>query len=170
MNQWKADGYRVFAEDEAIVCFNPSRRKVWAPKGSKPIQLVNGSHSNVCFFGAASDEKNHCCTAKWINDGSFIRFTKYLLRMYRKIVLIVDRATWHIKSKKVKRFVKGCRDNLILWPLPKRLPELNPMEHGWKSSRKNVTYKLFKDRKEMGQAVKSHIRREFRINLARFWG
>lgn len=160
----------MFAEDEAIVSFNPSRRKLWAPKGSTPIQLVNGSHSNVCFFGAASDGKNHCCTAEWINENSFIRFAKYLLRLYRKIVLIVDRATWHIKSKKVKRFVKGCNGNLIMWFLPKKLPELNPQEQGWKSARMNVTYKLFKDRKSLGWAVKSHIRREFRINLAEFWG
>ncbi len=112
-------------------------------KGSKPILLVNGSHQNVCFFGAVSDEKRHCCTAEWINEDSFIKFLKYLLKMYGKIVVIADRATHHFKSLKVKNFIKKLKGKIILWPLPKRLPELNPMEPGWKSARKNVTYKLF---------------------------
>jgi transposase len=133
------------------------------------VQLVNGSHSNVCFFGAVSDDKTHCCTAKWINEDSFMGFARYLLRLYEKVVLIVDRARWHLKSGKVKRLVKALRGRLILWPLPKRLPELNPMEPGWRSARQNVTWKMFPDRKSLGWAVKSHIRSEFRINLAKFW-
>ena len=166
---WKSEGYKVFAEDEAIISMNPSRRRAWAPKGSRPIQLVNGSHQNVRFFGATSGEKNHCCTADWINEDSFIRFANYLLRLYGKVVLIADQATHHFKSGKVKKFVKDCNGNLVLWPLPKKLPELNPQEQGWKSARINVTYKLFGDKKSLGWAVKSHIRWGFKINLAEFW-
>lgn len=133
------------------------------------MQHVNGSHSNVCFFGAVSDGKSHCCTAEWINADSFIGFVKYLKKLYRKLVLVVDRANHHLKSNKVKKFVKGCGGSLILWELPKRLPELNPMEEGWKSSRTNVTYKLFESKDKMAQAVKNHIRREFKVDLFRFW-
>ena len=142
---------------------------MWAPKGTKPIQLVNGSHSNVCFFGAVSDDKSHCCTAEWINEDSFIRFAKYILKLYGKVAMIVDKARHHLHSNKVKKFVKDCGGRLILWELPKKLPELNPMEQGWKSARMNVTYKLFKNRKSLGWAVKSHIRREFKVDLFRFW-
>jgi transposase len=78
--------------------------------------------------------------------------------MYGKIVVIADRATHHFKSLKVKNFIKKLKDKIILWPLPKRLPELNPMEPGWKSARKNVTYKLFDSKKTLGWAVKRHIR------------
>ena len=159
----------MFAEDEAIISLNSTSRKLWAPKGSKPIQPVTGSHKNVCFFGSASDEINYCRTADWINEDSFIRFAKYLLRLHGKVVLIVDRATHHVKSKKVKMFVKKCKDNLIIWPIPKRLPELNPMEQGWKSSRENITYKLFENKKKLGHAINKHIIKEFKINLAKFW-
>jgi transposase len=159
----------VFSEDEAIISLNPTSRKLWAPSGSKPIQPVTGSHKNVCFFGAASDEINYCRTVDWINEDSFIRFAKYLLRLHGKVVLIVDRATHHVKSNKVKMFVKKCKGNLIIWPIPKRLPELNPMEQGWKSSRENITYKLFETKKKLGHAVKKHITKEFKINLAKFW-
>lgn len=169
MKKWKSKGYSVFAEDESTMSLNPSRRKLWAPKGSKPIQPVNGSHQNECFFGAVSDEKCYCCTADWINEDSFIGFTKYLLRKYGKMVFVLDRATHHMKSMKVKNFVRECNGNLILWPLPKRLPELNPMEQGWKSARMNVTYKLFENRDEMSWAVKNHPRRNFKMNLAKLW-
>ncbi len=159
----------MFAEDEAIISLNPTSRKLWAPKGSKPIQSVTGSHKNVYFFGAVSDEINYCRTAVWINEDSFIRFAKYLLRLHGKVVLIVDRATHHVKSIKVRMFVKKCNGNLITWPIPKRLPELNPMEQGWKSSRENITYRLFENKKKLDYAVKKHIIKEFKINLARFW-
>jgi len=148
---------------------NPNCRKLWAPKGSKPILLVNGSHKNVCFFGVVSDEINHCCTKDWINEDNFIGFLKYLLKRHKKFVMLADQATHHFKSQKVRDFVKRCDGRIILWKLPKRLPELNPMEWGWKSSRKNVTYKLFDNGKRMGWAVKSHIRYEFKMNVANFW-
>jgi len=67
-------------------------------------------------------------------------------------------------------FVKKHKGNLILWLLPKKLPELNPMEPGWKSSKKNVTYKLFKNKKQLGSAVKMHIQHEFKMVFAKFWG
>lgn len=159
----------MFAEDEAIISMNPTSRKLWAPKGSKPIQYVSGSHQNVYFFGAVSDDISYCSTADWINEDTFIKFLKYLLKRYEKAVAIVDRATYHVKSKKVKMFIKKRKGNLIIWLLPKRLPELNPMEPGWKSARKNVTYKLFKNKKKLGYAVKRHIQREFKMNLAKFW-
>ncbi len=166
---WKNEGYVVFAEDEAIISLNPNSRKLWAPKGSKPIQPVTGNHKNVCFFGAVSDEINYCRTAVWIDEDSFIRFATYLLRLYGKVVLLVDRATHHVKSNKVKMLVKKHRGDLIIWPLPKKLPEVSPMEQGWKSARKNITYKLFENEKKLGYAVKKHITKEFKINLAKFW-
>lgn len=148
---------------------NPNCRKLWAPKGSKPIMLVNGSHKNVCFFGVVSDEGNHCCTREWINEDSFIWFLKYIKKHHEKFVMLADRATHHFKSKKVMDFVKQNEGRIVLWPFPKRLPELNPMEMGWKSSRKNVTYKLFDNAKRMASAVKNHVRCEFKVNLAKFW-
>ncbi len=119
----------MLAEDEAIISLNHTNRKLWAPKGSKPIQPVTGSHKNVYSFGAVSDEINQCRIAIWINEDSFIWFAKYLLRLHEKVVLIVDRATHHIKSNKVKMLVKKHKDNLIIWSLPKRLPEVSANVH-----------------------------------------
>lgn len=153
-----------------MISFNPSARKLWAPKGSKPIQLVNGSHENVCFFGAVSDHSAHCVTTDWINQDSFIEFLIYMLQRYCRIVLVVDRAAHHLHSEKVRRFIKEYGKDLILWQLPRKLPELNPQEQGWRSARKNVTYKLFEMKKDMGLAVTKHLVSNFRINLANFWG
>jgi len=167
---WKSEGYRVFAQDEAIVSLNPCKRRLWTEKGSRPVQLVNGSHKNACFFGAVSDIDSHCWEAEWIDEDSFIEFALYLMEQYEKVALITDRATHHFKSEKVKRLVKELDGSLILWPLPRRLPELNPMEQGWKSARQNVTWKLFHDSRDLVNAVKSHITCEFRMDLFKFWG
>ena len=167
---WRSEGYKIFAEDEAMVSFNPSPRKLWAPKGSKPIQLVNGSHENVCFFGAVSDTVAYCEPTDWINQDSFIEFLIHMLKWHRKLVLVVDRASHHLHSEKVRRFVKDYGKNLILWELPRKLPELNPQEQGWKSARSDVTYKLFEAKKDMAFAIKGHLEQNFRVNLANFWG
>ncbi len=47
-----------------------------------------------------SDNINYCSTADWINENTFIEFLKNLLKRYIKAVAIVDRATYHVKSKK----------------------------------------------------------------------
>lgn len=133
------------------------------------MQLVSGSHKNACFFGAVSEVEGHCWQAEWIDEDSFIEFALYLLERHKKVVLIADRATHHFKSEKVKRFVKELDSSLVLWPLPRRLPELNPMEQGWKSARQHVTWKLFPDKQSLVQAVKSHITCEFRMDLFKFW-
>ena len=152
-----------------MISFSPFPRKLWAPRGSKPIQLVNGSHENVCFFGAVSEDAAYCSITDWINQDSFIEFLIGMLQQYKKLVLIVDRATHHLRSKKVRMFVKEYGDDLILWQLPKRLPELNPQEQGWRSARKDVTWKLFGLKEDMGLAVKTHLENNFRRDLFNFW-
>ncbi len=152
-----------------MVSFNPSKRKLWTARGSKPLQLVNGSHKNVCFFGAVSESESHCLEAEWINGDSFIEFVLHLLELHEKVALVADHAAHHFRSEKVKRLVKELDGSLILCPLPKRLPELNPMEQGWRSARQNITWKLFPDRQSLSQAVMEHITGGFRIDLFRFW-
>jgi len=152
-----------------MISFNPTPRKLWAPKGSKPIQLVNGSHENVCFFGAVSNDKAHCQTTDWINQDSFIEFLICMMQRYRKLALVVDRASHHLHSKKVRVFVKELKGDLILWQLPRKLPELNPQEQGWRSARKDVTYKLFPLKMDMGYAITKHLEKNFRIDLFNFW-
>ena len=36
-------------------------------------------------------------------------------------------------------------------------------------SRENITYRLFENQKKLGYAVKKHIIKEFKINLAKSW-
>lgn len=152
---------------------NPTPTKLWAPKGSKPVQLVNGKErgksNRICFFGVSSDDENHCCTADVINSDTFISSVRYLFRFHEKIALILDPAPSHTSKKTIKFFERN-KHRLIVEFLPPKSPELNPQEQGWKSARKNVTYRLFNEKKSLGWAVKSHIRMEFKVNLNGFWG
>lgn len=163
----------MFAQDEAIMVLNPSPTKLWAPKGSKSRQLVNGKErgekNRICFFGVSSNDENHCCTDNVINSETFIKSVRYLFRFHEKIALVIDPAPSHT-SKKTMSYFERNKQRLIVEFLPPKSPELNPQEPDWKSVRKNVTYKLFKDKKSLGWAVKSHIRRDFSVNLNRFWG
>jgi transposase len=67
-----------------------------------------------------------------VNSDVFIRFLCRLFAHHRrrKLVLIVDRSTYH-RSRKTQAFVAAHADRLRLEYLPANAPELNPDEHVW---------------------------------------
>ncbi|HKV43371.1 MAG TPA: transposase [bacterium] len=67
-----------------------------------------------------------------VNSTIFIRFLRKLLAHHRrrKIVLIVDRSTYH-RSRVTRGFVAAHRARLRLEYLPANAPDLNPDEHVW---------------------------------------
>lgn len=59
-------------------------------------------------------------------------------RRFGKIILILDSAPWHRKSKKVQRYLHKHRSKIkIIW-LPKGCPEMNPVEECWRQAKKEV--------------------------------
>lgn len=165
----------IFAEDEAFMYLQPTPTKLWAPRGSRPTQLVNGKErgkkNRLCLFGACSNECVHTCTAESVNSETFRRFVRYLHRTHknRKLALVLDRGTHHISGKIEKLFEENS-DWLETELTPPKLPKLNPQEHGWRYARKNVTYKLFEDKKILGRAVQWGLYKGFKPDLFRFWG
>jgi len=100
----------VVVEDESIFIYDVKVRKVWAIKGSRPRILATGSHRKMCWFGALAEDGTqifrHYENAD--SDG-FLDFMKHLLRKYPKIVLFIDKATYHKKEKRVKKYFRQNR-------------------------------------------------------------
>lgn len=165
----------MFAEDEAFIHMQPTPVKLWAPRGSKPLQTVNGRErgekNRVCLFGASSNECVHTCAAESVNSGTFKRFVLYLHRTHedRPLALVLDGGTHHT-SKKTERFFERNGDWLDVEFIPPKLPELNPQEPAWKYARKNVTYRMFNTKGRLARAVQWGIYKGYRPNLTSFWG
>lgn len=148
-------GYRVFFEDESIAHMGPTVKKGWYRKGSKPVQLVNGSKKKTTMFGAVSGSEKILMYAHAANLKNFKKFLKMLSKKVGRCILVLDRAAWH-RSKKAIRCAE--RLGILLYFLPSYSPELNPIEQLWKWIKLNVTYRLHLDMDDLKCAIRRFVK------------
>ena len=159
-------GYRVFFEDESIARLDPVIKKGWFRKGSKPIQLVNGSKKKVTMFGAVSGLQKILMYADKSNLKNFKKFLKKLSKKVGLCVLVLDNASWH-KSKKAIRYAEKL--GIVLYFLPPYSPELNPIEQLWKWIKLNITYRLYLDMDDVKCAIRRFVKGcDFYVNMDHF--
>ena len=73
-----------------------------------------------------------------LNAGEFLKVLSKFLHKFKKAILILDKAPWHKKSKKVQRYLKKHRRELkIIW-FPTGCPEMNPVEECWRQTKEEV--------------------------------
>lgn len=73
-----------------------------------------------------------------LNAEEFLRVLSKFLHKFKKAILILDKAPWHKKSKKVQRYLKKHRRGLkIIW-FPTGCPEMNPVEECWNLAKDEV--------------------------------
>jgi transposase len=73
-----------------------------------------------------------------LNAEEFLKVLSKFLHKFKKVILILDKAPWHKKSKKVQRYLKNHRRELkIIW-FPTGCPEMNPVEECWRQTKKEV--------------------------------
>ena len=83
-------GYKILFEDESIARLDPTIKKGWFRKGSKPVQLVNGLKKNVTMFGAVCGLKKILMYADRANLKNFLKFLKKLSNLMKYC--------WSVKS------------------------------------------------------------------------
>ena len=159
-------GYPIFFEDESIARMDPTVKKDWFRKGSKPIQLVNGSKKKVTMFGAVSGLEKILMYADKSNLKNFKKFLKKLSIKVGRCILVLDNASWH-KSKKAIKYAEKL--GIILYFLPPYSPELNPIEQLWKWIKLNVTYRLHFDMDDLKCAVKRFVKGcDYYVDMGQF--
>lgn len=160
----------LLTEDESIFKLNPIAGRTWSEKGTKPLLIVSGSKEKIFLFGALDQFGNlQHRRANKQNSDSFIAFLRMLLRIYPKIILVIDRAPWHM-SRKTKMFLECYKDRIAIIYLPRYNPESNPTEECWKQIRANVTTNtLFNSKEEMQKRISEFIgKNNFNINLCNY--
>lgn len=98
-------------------------------KGREYRRLVTGSHKKVHAYGFLSENGKKMFTLrKNMNAEEFIKVLSKFLYKFKRAILILDKAPWHKKSNKVKKYLKEHRRELkIIW-FPSGCPEMNPVE------------------------------------------
>ena len=122
----------MFATDEHRLGLKPVLRRVWAPKGQRPIAL--GHHRYKWLYVTAFVQPTSGEVFWYISNGVSKPFFAGLLALFareagagrdRIIVLGLDSAGWHTEPNLV------VPEGLRLAYLPPYSPELQPAEHLW---------------------------------------
>lgn len=131
----------MLAGDEAHVWAQSAPYAVWAPVGQTPVLTVSPQRDRVVFYGALNlrSGHEHAIMTDKMNQRTTATFLEYLLALYpdRRILLLVDRASWH-QGKPVEALL-AQHPRLELFYLPTACPDLNPQEHVWAAVRRLVT-------------------------------
>lgn len=164
-------GWIVVVEDESIFTYEVKIRAVWAIKGSKPRILTTGAHRNVAVFGSlAEDGRQLFRQYKSANSDAFLDYLKILLRKYSKIILFIDKATYHRKEKRVKKFFRKNKHRIRIRWFPSGFPEANPLEECWNQGKNIVQGSHFYNAfDEFHKTVSTFYRtRRFKLDLYKY--
>ena len=122
----------VWATDEHRIGLKPILRRVWAPKGQRPIAL--GHHRYKWLYVTAFVQPTSGETFWYVSNGVSKPFFAALLALFareagagreRMIVLGLDSAGWHTAPN------LAVPDGIRPVYLPPYSPELQPAEHLW---------------------------------------
>ena len=122
----------VWATDEHRIGLRPILRRVWAPKGERPIAL--GHHRYKWLYVTAFVQPISGETFWYVSNGVSKPFFAALLALLareagagreRIIVLVLDNAGWHTEPN------LAVPDGIRLVHLPRYSPQLQPAEHLW---------------------------------------
>jgi transposase len=124
----------VWATDEHRIGLKPVLKKVWAPRGQRPIAPVQHRYAWCYLVGFVHPASGR--TVWQLATGvSSERFSAELAAFAdavgasprKQIVLVLDRAAWHARQRlRVPEHL-----HLLFLPPPPYSPELQPAEHLW---------------------------------------
>jgi hypothetical protein len=154
-----SDEIETWCEDEARFGLQPVLRRVWAPKGERPVARVAPDYAWLWMYAAA-----HPATGEsfWLSlprlDGEMTQllldeFAKASAPAGKQIVRCWDGAPAH-RAKRLR-----VPERITLVPLPAYTPELNPAETLWPLVKEGVANDSFKDLGALEKRVCRRVRR-----------
>ncbi len=136
----------LWAQDEHRLGLKPILRKVWSPKGERPLVKVHQRYewTYLYAFVRPSTGEVHWLILPTVSVEAFsmalCHFAKEIgCGKDRHILLVVDKAGWHT-GKKVE-----VPEGIHLEFLPTGSPELQPSERLWPLSNEGLANRFFED-------------------------
>jgi transposase len=149
----------VWATDEHRIGLKPIVRRVWAPKGQRPIAL--GHHRYKWLYVTAFVQPISGETFWYVSNGISKPFFAALLALFareagagreRILVLELDNAGWHTEPN------LAVPDGIRLVSLPPYSPELQPAEHLWPVLDEPLANQYFATLADLEQVVTERCR------------
>lgn len=122
----------LLVEDETDLLLFPPLRATWSPRGQPAQVLLTGWNAKRVVFGAMNLVTGHRLIHVRLHQraADFQAYLRFVREHYRgwRITMLLDENPSHTAQAS-----RGLADKLgvrLLW-LPKRCPELNPMDTLW---------------------------------------
>ena len=123
---------RVWAEDEHRLGLLPVVRRVWAPRGQRPIAAVARHYEWLYVYGLVRPRTGQswwCLLPTVTTEGFAVALATFArdegIDADHRAVLVLDQAGWHPQSP------AGGAEGIHLVFLPAYSPELQPAERLW---------------------------------------
>jgi hypothetical protein len=140
----------LWSQDEARIGLFATVRRVWAPRGKRPIALVQPRRTwkYISAFVHPASGRSHL----WVWSSVNIALMSATLECFascmgagatKRIVLVVDQAGWHTSPK------LSVPDGIHVVYLPSHTPELQPTERLWPYMREAVANDTPADQAEL---------------------
>ena len=136
----------MWAQDEHRLGLLPVLRRVWAPKGQRPIAHVRRKYKWLYVYGFVRPSTGHSwwCLLPTVTTPAFSRALATFTRdegidARQRAVLVVDQAGWHTSPGLV------LPEGIDLVFLPTASPELQPAERLWALIDEPIANRAFAD-------------------------
>jgi transposase len=144
----------LWAEDEMRLGLKPVIRRVWAPRGERPVARVHQRYEWLYLYGFVRPKSGEVfwLILPTVNAKVFSIALSHFAREVgagedKRVLLVLDKAGWHT-GKEVE-----VPEGIHLELLPSRSPELQPAERLWPLTNEAVANRFFEDLDELEEAL-----------------
>lgn len=133
--------------------------------------LATGSHRRIAVSGIiAENETQLFRTYKTADSNAFLDYLKPLHKKYPKMILFLDKAPWHKKEKRVRKFLRDNKKTILVRWFPSGNPEANPMEECWRQGKNDILGSKFYDSfEDFKKATNTYYRtKRFKLDLYKY--
>ena len=147
---------------------------MWTPEGKRPIVTVTGSHQKTCVFGTLTIDGKQLLFRQYktFDQYSFISYLRELKRKFHKLILFLDRAPQHCRSRKVRACLERNSDDMIVEYLPKGSPNLSAVEECWRQGKNDLLVSKYYPRftnLNLKTAITNYYRTKcFKLDIAKY--
>ena len=153
LKKYSRKRYKAVWVDAAAFVDAPSSTRGLRAIGGKDTVQINFSKKSTKIIGALGQGTLDIQFYQKIDADSVIAFLEYLRYRYGKVFVILDNAGAHT-GKQMNDYIKSTKGDVVLWFLPPRTPQHNPIEIQWREIRRAVAGIFFGGLDELQKRIR----------------
>ena len=145
--------YKAVWVDAAAFVDAPSSARGLRAIGGKDTVQINFSKKSIKIIGALGQGTLDIQFHQKTDAKSVIALLEYLRRKYGRVFAALDNASAHT-GKEMSDYIESTKGDVVLWFLPPRTPQHNPIEIQWSEIRRAVADIFFGGLDELQKRIR----------------